>query len=133
MKRCSRCETERPVEEFNRHKGTKDGLNSWCKPCYREYTRTKAYKAKSAEYHLRVGKPRRKNNPEYVVKCKARDVVKTATKRGHIAKARDCPCGACGGAAEQYHHLLGYETEHRLSVIPLCRKCHEAEHVPNLA
>lgn len=35
MKTCSKCKTEYPAtpDYFKRHKGQKDGLNSWCKVC----------------------------------------------------------------------------------------------------
>lgn len=33
-------------------------------------------------------------------------------------------CDECGAPAEDYHHYLGYDSEHWLDVKPLCRKCH---------
>lgn len=32
---CSKCKEEKTVEEFTKHKTTKDGLNVWCKKCIR--------------------------------------------------------------------------------------------------
>ena len=34
---CSKCGRELPLSEFYKHKAYKDGLNCWCKSCYREY------------------------------------------------------------------------------------------------
>lgn len=39
MKRCSRCETSKPVEEFNRDRSRKDGRGSRCRPCAKAYHR----------------------------------------------------------------------------------------------
>lgn len=30
---CTKCDRTQPVEHFNRHSGTRDGLQVWCKPC----------------------------------------------------------------------------------------------------
>ena len=51
MKTCTKCNTEKPSLEFNKHKHTKDGLNSWCKPC--TYKQNKEYDYKiSAVYGI---------------------------------------------------------------------------------
>lgn len=36
MKICSICKIEKPIDEFHKHKGRRDGLNSSCKECTRE-------------------------------------------------------------------------------------------------
>jgi hypothetical protein len=33
LKICPQCKQNKPLELFNRHKGTKDGRYSWCKQC----------------------------------------------------------------------------------------------------
>lgn len=33
MKVCTRCKTTRITSEFTAHRGMKDGLSCWCKPC----------------------------------------------------------------------------------------------------
>lgn len=33
FKRCGRCREEKPVEEFHRSAGTRDGRHHWCKSC----------------------------------------------------------------------------------------------------
>ena len=35
-KQCSRCGIRRSVKVFSPQKDTKDGLNSWCRPCHTE-------------------------------------------------------------------------------------------------
>ena len=37
MKRCSKCGVVKEEKEFPKDKGRKDGLNTWCKACYRAY------------------------------------------------------------------------------------------------
>lgn len=34
MKTCSKCNEEKPVAEFNRHRAMKDGRQAWCKKCH---------------------------------------------------------------------------------------------------
>lgn len=36
-KTCPKCKIEKSIEEFGKHKSTKDGLRSWCKECEKEY------------------------------------------------------------------------------------------------
>lgn len=33
MKRCARCGETKPLSEFHRHKGRRDGVQTYCKPC----------------------------------------------------------------------------------------------------
>jgi hypothetical protein len=42
--------------------------------------------------------------------------------------ASTLPCAECGGKANQYHHHLGYEREHREHVLPVCGPCHRKLH-----
>lgn len=39
MKRCPRCEEEKPLDQFNIAKRNKDGLQCYCRPCAREMVR----------------------------------------------------------------------------------------------
>ena len=40
-KECSRCGRELPVTEFGKNKRAKDGLQAFCKECFRQYARNK--------------------------------------------------------------------------------------------
>ena len=44
MKTCSKCKESKDEAEFSKNKSKKDGLDSRCKSCVREYQRTDAYK-----------------------------------------------------------------------------------------
>jgi hypothetical protein len=35
-KTCTKCERELPLSEFHKNRATKDGLQSWCKDCFRK-------------------------------------------------------------------------------------------------
>ncbi len=62
----------------------------------------------------------RTNNP---LKTAARSAVRAAKANKTILPACQQTC-ACGNKAAHYHHHLGYEPEHHLDVIPVCRACH---------
>ena len=36
-KTCSKCKREQPIINFGKHRGTKDGLDLWCKDCTRKH------------------------------------------------------------------------------------------------
>jgi DNA-directed RNA polymerase subunit RPC12/RpoP len=40
-KKCSRCGRELPVTEFGKNRSAKDGLQVFCKECFRQYARNK--------------------------------------------------------------------------------------------
>ena len=44
MKTCSKCKLEKDEAEFSKNKSHRDGLDSRCKSCVREYQQTDAYK-----------------------------------------------------------------------------------------
>lgn len=37
VKFCSKCDCEKPREEFNKNTSRADGLNAWCRECWAEY------------------------------------------------------------------------------------------------
>lgn len=47
-KTCRSCGVEKPVEEFNKNRAMRDGLNSYCKPCHR--ASVSAYKKANPEW-----------------------------------------------------------------------------------
>lgn len=66
MKVCSKCGEEKELEEFHKNKSSKDGLQSRCKVCVREYL-----------------KQWRENNPEYMKQWREenKDRVRENVKR----------------------------------------------------
>ena len=63
MKKCSLCQINKPLDEFSRHKGKKDGRSSKCLICLRQVSKVFREKNKNNEKD-RVYKFL-KNNPEY--------------------------------------------------------------------
>lgn len=54
MKRCARCGETKPVDEFPRNKGRRDGYHSYCKPCHRKQNHEALEKqGGSRRYHLK--------------------------------------------------------------------------------
>lgn len=73
MKYCSGCRESKPVNEFSKHKGNKDGLQNWCKECVKAYYRenresrleyAKTYSAANPEVGRKAAEVWRNNHPE---------------------------------------------------------------------
>jgi hypothetical protein len=62
MKKCNKCNVEKPLNEFSKCKTCKDGLQYSCKECKNSYRKENLNKIK--EYN----KQWRENNPEYMEK-----------------------------------------------------------------
>lgn len=77
------------------------------------------------ELHL---KSSRKHQEKYPLKRKAQSCIHSVVSDGKIPPAKDLICKECGNSAKEYHHHLGYEREHWMDVIPLCKKCHRDRH-----
>lgn len=54
--------------------------------------------------------------------------VRKAVLAGELPNIKTLVCADCGAPACDYHHYNGYEPEHLLDVVPLCRKCHRNRH-----
>lgn len=50
-KRCTGCGETKPLEEFHRHAGRRDGYSSRCKQCAAEYARSDAAKETQRKYN----------------------------------------------------------------------------------
>lgn len=73
MKTCTKCEIEKELDQFSKGKGTKDGLQYWCKECIKEYRhdnkerlmeRQKEYNKKNKERIVDHKKEYYKNNKD---------------------------------------------------------------------
>lgn|SRR5574340_594690 len=58
MKLCKLCNTNLPLTDFHRHKATKDGRNSYCKSCMKDYKTKydKEHQDRNAEYRKEYNK-----------------------------------------------------------------------------
>lgn len=66
MKICSRCKIELSVGSFGKNKGSKSGLNSYCKKCNIEHT--KIYYKENTEKVTQYSRTYRKENSEQIAK-----------------------------------------------------------------
>lgn len=139
LKRCTTCKNTKPVTEFCRDASRWDGLDPHCKPCRRaasrRYGRSEAGKAAQTRYAgTTLGKTRRRRYDTSLVgtaRLRARQAVRSKINEGKLPYARTLKCAHCGQQAHSWHHHLGYEPQHRLAVIPLCRTCHQAADAKN--
>ncbi len=58
----------------------------------------------------------------------SRSALRKAVITGELPNIKTQICVDCGEPADDYHHHNGYEPEHWLDVIPLCRTCHRNRH-----
>jgi len=76
MKKCNKCGQVKPVSEFYKHKGHKDGLSSYCKKCINK--RCKKYNQLNKE---KIRKQKREYNKEYLQKEDVKKRRKEADKK----------------------------------------------------
>jgi hypothetical protein len=57
-------------------------------------------------------------------RVKVRGRVARAVRSGALPRVSALRCADCGGPARDYDHHLGYDDEHALDVVALCRRCH---------
>lgn len=75
--------------------------------------------------HLSLVERRPENNVVDDLKKAAVQAVSAAVwQHKTLPQVSTRPCAKCGQPAADYHHHLGYEPEHWLDVLPLCRRCH---------
>jgi hypothetical protein len=105
----------------------------------KRYNQSKKGKAKAKRYRQsEKGKVAHKrywfSHPEELKRHKARQFITNAVSAGRLPRPDSIQC-SCGEQAVQYHHYKGYEPDHWLDVVPVCRKCHAILHgqAPNLA
>lgn len=152
MKVCKRCRQERPLGEFYKHKGTRDGRLSFCKECKRAEQRRRydenmqdpewvaKERERTRERNLRLGywekyKRNRTREQQDKVnehryrfrrrnpdKARAHNRVSKALRTGKLQKK---PCDVCGATKVEAHHE---DYTKPLEVIWLCRKHHAEIH-----
>lgn len=125
QKTCKGCGEAKAISEFYRNKLCADGYRSICKVCIAVRGRLPEWVESRRRSESRRPKRTVRRDP---LKTAARNAVKSAIARGELAHWNTAICAHCGGAAVHYHHQNGYEREHWLDVIPLCRLCHSNEH-----
>jgi len=147
-KECKQCKQTKDTEQFYKTKYNKDGLVSYCKPCWSD--RKKVYTAKNKEavskskaeylkgvksdpvkyeeykkYYRDRKRNRYKDRTEYEIKKDyAVNQLNQAVIRGKIVRP-DC-CMYCDTKCKPQGHHIDYDEP--LNVIWLCRGCHNDFH-----
>ena len=94
MKTCTKCGESKPLDEFGRQKGRKDGKASWCLKCAREYSREwkKANRLRRNQY-MREWK---KANPDKESKNRVKTLYGiTAERYDQMVAEQDNKCAIC--------------------------------------
>lgn len=111
MKECFRCQETKPLAEFYKHPGTKDGHLGKCKPCTRLDVLKQAHSPEGAR-RIQIYEKSRANLPhrlelfkkykaKWPEKVKARRDVHNAVRDGRLIKL---PCEMCGETKVEGHH-----------------------------
>jgi hypothetical protein len=118
MKKCPRCQKEKPLDSFHKDNTKSSGYNCYCKLCKKEkdaqsYFYSEQEKNRKIEWILKF--PERK---------KAHMKVYHAIKNGVLIKE---PCFMCGEKAEAHHP----DYSRPLDVVWLCSQHHRQAHAIN--
>lgn len=133
MKICFKCNNEKPLSEYYKHKYMKDGHLNKCKAC----TKSDVAKhrgeniEKIREYDRKRGNRQnydyiRNYREKYPNKYKAHRVVNNALKSGNLIKR---PCEVCGMEENIHAHHCDYL--YPLEVMWLCSAHHSQWHAIN--
>ena len=130
LKRCPRCATEKPLDEYSPLLAARDGRHAICKCCRRAYfrdyywadperekRRAKEWRREHPERHKQIAK--RSRDP---VKEAARVLLCSAVRSGRLVRQ---PCAVCGRVMVEGHHE---DYTKPLVVTWLCRRCHKRLH-----
>ena len=132
---CFKCNKEKDLNDFYKHKAMKDGHLNKCKICtsedvreHREFSeRPRQYdkeryqnNAARRERMMQRSKLWRKNNP---IAYKAQTAVGNALRDGKLTKK---PCRFCGSKENLHAHHNDYVNF--LNVVWLCARCHHRMH-----
>ncbi len=133
-KKCFKCDTEKPLSEFYKHKMMADGHLNKCKECtkkdvflhrqknierIREYDKNRSKFAHRKELRVRVTKAWRADD---VRRQKAHNAVCRAILNGKLVSK---PCERCGETKTEAHHE---DYDQPLNVVWFCSVCHKQRH-----
>src|SRR3990172_4380554 len=143
MKKCTKCQEEKPFSNFSYNKRGKDKLTSWCKKCKVEWNKN------SVNYHQYQKKNREKI---YKKKKQRRIEIRTQYGLGAVTISRygfkialfvydkaDRKCEQCGDENDLTIHHLNGEGRHYQekggkpdndikNLVVWCRSCHGSFH-----
>lgn len=147
-KTCGKCKETKSVEEFSKNRAKKDGLQTQCKQCKKQWYQDnpeykKQYDQDNKEHKAEYMKQWRKDNPEKrrANKQRRRALKKNAPSDGTWTPAFDrfihsLPCSVCGSTENiEADHIdpldLGGPDTAR-NCMPLCRSCNASKNAKTL-
>jgi hypothetical protein len=113
MKRCFKCDTEKPLSGFYRHPRMADGRLNKCVECARVDVREN--RAKRADYYRAYDRERGYRPPAPDV-LRARNAARVLSRQ---------PCSICGAERAEAHHP---DYSKPLDVVWLCKPHHAEVH-----
>jgi hypothetical protein len=130
MKKCSRCQAEKPFDQFNRNRRHKDGRDNYCKECRSAYMKQPRQQERMRDY--------------YRVKVAGTEQRQEVVRRGHfrrrygitieqydqLLEAQGGGCALCGVKENPDGRRLCVDHDHETGAIRglLCRLCNTALH-----
>lgn len=125
-KKCTQCKQIKPKIGFYKKNTSSDGLQSFCKMCYREYDIARYYRNPKRHDKYPQNRDVRLNyenmKAKYPEKFKARQALRNAVAIGKIIKK---PCKICKDPKVEGHHP---DYSKPLKVLWLCIKHHKDIH-----
>lgn len=129
-KPCSRCREVKPLEEFPRDSGKRDGLSTRCKPC--NVAEAEAWRQANPERYAARMKAWTQNNPEERRRIGRRHWLRkaygiTVEHYEALLKAQGGVCAICGGT-DPAGRMLAVDHDHATLAIRglLCFGCNVA-------
>lgn len=127
MKWCSRCKLNLPVQAFSKRRASVDGLNVWCKACYKAYrtenqehinTRQQLYREKNLD---KIREWDRKRSRKYTLSR----YVLTEEMYDALVATQDGVCAICKTASSDRLVVDHCHQSNRVRGL-LCRTCNAA-------
>jgi hypothetical protein len=134
MKKCFKCNEEKPISDFYAHSGTKDGHLNKCKVCTKKDAYDLRHNSDSREKILAYDRARgarqsveyfKEYKEKYPKKYKAHNLVHYAIKSKKLFRE---PCEVCGREETHGHHD---DYAKPLNVRWLCAEHHHQWHAKN--
>ncbi len=134
MKKCFKCNTVKPLDEFYKHSRMADGHVNKCKECNKNDSTTnrnknlekiRAYdraRSKEPERIKAATEITRAWRAEDARRNVAHSLVAKAIRNGTLVRQ---PCVRCAEAKSLAHHE---DYDHPLTVMWLCQACHKQRH-----
>lgn len=125
FKTCRRCAVQKPAEAFPVNAKLRDGIDSWCRDCHRDYDR-----AKQEKYRRDRGMMprRRRDDPEGFKTCRRCGELKPLDGFHRDRTQSDGRTGRCRDCYQQEQRARGVRSRNRYADPPgfkTCRRCEE--------